>query len=70
MDRNTPHEEILLWAVLFATFALCLSVLVWWDMRPSTWDERPWYAAFPPLTALGAFLIGAGAGWLWVKAKR
>lgn len=67
--NQTKRETMLTFAVLFATFAACLSGLVWWDLRPSSWTERPWYAAFPPLTVLGAFAIGAAASWLWVRAS-
>lgn len=67
--NQSKRETILTLGVLVAIFAAYVSGLVWWEMRPSSWTERPWYAAFPPLTVLGAFAIGAAVGWLWVRAS-
>lgn len=68
--NNTPREDILLWAVLAATAALIFSGWVWWETRGVDWQDRAWYAAFPPLTAVAAFFVGAALGWLWQRGKR
>lgn len=67
---NTPRENILLWAVLAATAALTFSGWVWWEQRGLSWSDRPWYAAFPPLTALGVFVIGGVLGWMWQRGTQ
>ncbi len=67
--NNTPREDILLWAVLAATGALTFSGWVWFEQRSLSWSDRPWYAAFPPATAVAAFLVGLLVGWLWQRGK-
>ena len=68
----TPAQKdtIRTFAILAAWWALLFSGWVWWEERQLDWFDRPWYAIFPPATALGALAIGAVAGWLWVRASK
>lgn len=68
--NTTSREDILLWAVGAAVAALTFSGWCWWEQRSVSWADRPWYVVFPPLTALGAFLVGAVLTWLWVRGNR
>ena len=66
----TPQckDTIATFAILFATWTLAFTGWYWWERRSLDWLERPWYAMFPPATALAAMAIGAAVGWLWTRS--
>lgn len=64
----TPRQDtILIFAILPAVCVLTFTGWYWWERRELDWFDRPWYAVFPPATALLAFAIGALVGWLWTR---